>query len=96
MYAKLNQERSILIILAVFATLQIRQQMTWGNCPFHSAVWLGVFCFLGLIGIVNIESLTLGGWRKNRKAVNGELSGLHARDSWSGCLYSQCNKRIGL
>jgi len=49
-----------------------------------------------MFGIVNVESFSVLGYRKNHKAVNGKLNGLHARDSWSGCLYSTYDKRIGL
>lgn len=98
-YAKLNQERSILNPCHFFyASAEIgNNPRKWPiSSQSHSAAYLGVFfVLLGFFffGIVNVESFNLEEWRKNNKTVNGKLNSLHARGSWSGCLYSQCNKR---
>lgn len=83
---KLNQERSILNPCH-FSHASAERENNTGKLPVSSqslsAAYLGGFC---LFGIVNVEGFSLGGWRKNHRAVNGKLSSLHARGSWSGWL----------
>lgn len=88
--------KGVLSILAISPSFswdskQRREIACFFTIPFSCLLGWGLFCFVGLFAIVNVETFGLGGWRKDDKAVNGNLNSLHARDYWSVCLYSQCD-----